>query len=97
MLAGECRNHQGKDSENEIKEASDLFLKYSKDKNSKNIKGALLCASKCLLSLSEFDKAKDTYQKAKTMIQTSVQVTRPIVIIDDSKAIAMKLKTYAEK
>jgi len=97
MLAGECRNHQGKDSENEIKEASDLFLKYSKDKNSKNIKGALLCASKCLLSLGEFDKAKDTYQKAKTMIQTSVQVTRPIVIIDDSKAIVMKLKTYAEK
>ena len=97
MLAGECRTRQGKDSENEIKEASDLFLKYSKDKNSTNVKGALLCASKCLLSLGEFDKAKDTYQKAKTMIQTSVQVTRPIIIIDDSKAIAMKLKTYAEK
>ncbi len=88
---------QGKDSENEIKEASDLFLKYSNDKNSKNVKGALLCASKCLLSLGEFDKAKDTYQKAKTIAQTSIQITRPIVIIDDSKAIAMKLKTYAEK
>ena len=97
MLASECRSRQGKDSESEIKEASDLFLKYSKDKNSRNIKGALLCASKCLLSLGEFDKAKETYQKAKTIIQTSVQVTRPIVIIDDSKAIAMKLKTYAEK
>lgn len=97
MLAGECKTRQGKDSENEIKEASDLFLKYSKAKNSKNIKGALLCASKCLLSLGEFDKAKDTYQKAKGIIQTSIQVTRPVVIIDDSKAIAMKLKTYAEK
>ena len=97
MLAGECRTRQGKDSENEIKEASDLFLKYSNEKNSTNVKGALLCASKCLLSLGEFDKAKDTYQKAKTIIQSSIQVTRPIVIIDDSKAIAMKLKTYAEK
>ena len=97
MLAGECRTRQGKDSENEIKEASNLFLKYSNLKNSKNIKGALLCASKCLLSLGEFDKAKDTYQKAKGMIQTTIQVTRPIVIIDDSKAIAMKLKTYVEK
>jgi CheY-like chemotaxis protein len=97
MLAGECKTRQGKDSENEIKEASDLFLKYSKAKNSKNIKGALLCASKCLLSLGEFDKAKDTYQKAKGIIHTSIQVTRPVVIIDDSKAIAMKLKTYAEK
>ena len=97
MLASECKTRQGKESENEIKEASELFLKYSNGKNSTNVKGALLCASKCLLSLGEFDKAKDTYQKAKTMIQTFVQVTRPIVIIDDSKAIAMKLKTYAEK
>ncbi|MCV0401998.1 MAG: response regulator [Nitrosopumilus sp.] len=97
MLAGECKSRQGKNSENEIKEASDLFLKYSIAKNSTNVKGALLCASKCLLSLGEFDKAKDAYQKAKGMIQTSVEVTRPIVIIDDSKAIAMKLKTYVEK
>ena len=97
MLAAECKSRQGKDSENEIKEAGDLFLKYSKSKNSSNIKGALLCASKCFLSLGEFDKAKDAYQKAKTISPTSVQVTRPIVIIDDSKAIAMKLKNYSEK
>jgi len=50
ILAGECRDQQRKDSKNEIKEASNLFLKYSKDKNSKNIQGALLCASKCLLN-----------------------------------------------
>ncbi|MGY5143784.1 MAG: response regulator [Candidatus Nitrosopumilus sp. bin_32a] len=97
MLANECKTRQGKISEHEIKEASDLFLKYSNAKNSTNVKGALLCASKCLLSLGEFDKAKDAYQKAKSMIQTSIQITRPIVIIDDSKAIAMKLQTYAEK
>lgn len=97
MLANECKTRQGKISEHEIKEASDLFLKYSNAKNSTNVKGALLCASKCLLSLGEFDKAKDAYQKAKSMIQTSIQVTRPIVIVDDSKAIAMKLQTYAEK
>lgn len=97
MLAGECKTRQGKNSENEIKEAGDLFLKYSKVKNSKNVKGALLCASKCLLSLGEFDKAKDAYQNAKNIIQTSIQVTRPIMIIDDSEAIAIKLKTYVEK
>jgi CheY-like chemotaxis protein len=97
MLAGECKSRQGKTSENEIKEAGDLFLKYSKVKNSRNVKGALLCASKCLLSLGEFDKAKDAYQTAKSIVQTPIQVTRPIVIIDDSEAIAMKLKTYVEK
>lgn len=97
MLAGECKTHQGKSSENEIKEAGDLFLKYSNVKNSRNIKGALLCASKCLLSLGEFDKAKDAYQKAKRITQTPIQVTRPVVIIDDSEAITMKLKTFVEK
>jgi len=97
MLANECKTRQGKVSENEIREASDLFLKYSNAKNSTNVRGALLCASKCLLSLGEFDKAKVVYQKAKSMIQSSVPVPRPIVIIDDSKAIAMKLQTYAKK
>ncbi|HEY5735265.1 MAG TPA: response regulator [Nitrosopumilus sp.] len=97
MLAGECKTRQGKPSENEIKEAGDLFLKYSNAKNSTNVKSALLCASKCLLSLGDFDKAKETYQKAKNIILTPIQVTRPIVIIEDSAAISMKLKTYAEK
>ena len=97
MLAAECKTRQGKESENEIKEAGNLFLKYSNSKNPKNVKGALLCASKCFLSLGEFDKAKDAYQKAKIIIQSTIQVTRPIVIIDDSKAIAMKLQNYVEK
>ena len=97
MLAAECKTRQGKESENEIKEAGNLFLKYSNSKNPKNVKGALLCASKCFLSLGEFDKAKDAYQKAKIIIQSTIQVTRPIVIIDDSQAVAMKLQNYVEK
>jgi len=97
MLAAECKKRQDKESKNEIKEAGDLFLKYSNSKNSKNVKGALLCASKCFLSLGEFDKAKNTYQKAKRIFAQTIQVTRPIVIIDDSKAIAMKLQNYVEK
>ena len=97
MLAAECKTRQGKESENEIKEAGNLFLKYSNSKNSKNVKGALLCASKCFLSLGEFDKAKDAYQKAKIITQSTIQVTRSIVIIDDSKAIVMKLQNYVKK
>ena len=97
MLAGECKSRQGKDSENEIREAGDLFLKYSNMKNSKNVKGALLCASKCFLNLGEFNKAKTAYQKAKNIFSPSISVTRPVVIIDDSKAIAIKLQNYVEK
>ena len=97
MLAAECKSRQGKESENEIKEAGDLFLKYANSKNSQNIRSALLCASKCFLSLGEFDKAKETYQKAKTILSSTVEVTRPIVIVDDSKAIAIKLQNYVDE
>jgi CheY-like chemotaxis protein len=97
MLASECKTRQGKESKDEIAQAANLFLTYSKNKNSKNIQGALLCASKCFLSLGEYDKAKTSYQKAKTFFPSTVENSRPIVIIDDSKAIAMKLQIYIEK
>ena len=57
----------------------------------------MLCASKCFLSLGEFDKAKDAFKKQKSIIPSTVNVVRPVVIIDDSKAIAMKLQNYVEK
>jgi len=96
MLAAECKTRHGKESKNEIIQAGDLFLKYSK-KNLPNVKGALLCASKCFLRLGEFDKAKTTYQKAKSIVLSSIPIIRPLVIIDDSEAISMKLKTFVEK
>ena len=97
MLAAECKTRQGKESKDEIEQAGNLFLQYSKTKNSKNIQGALFCASKCFLSLGEYDKAKISYQKAKTIISSTIEISRPIVIIDDSKAIAMKLQNYVQK
>jgi len=97
MLAAECKTRQGKESREEIEKSCKLFLEYSEIKNSNNIQGALLCASKCLLSLGEYDKAKISYQKAKTMLSSTIEVYRPVVIIDDSKAISMKLKNYVEK
>lgn len=97
MLAAECKTRQGKESKDEIEQAGNLFLQYSKNKDSKNIQGALLCASKCFLSLGEYDKAKISYQKAKTMFSSIIEIFRPVVIIDDSKAVAMKLKNYVEK
>ncbi|MFB5622814.1 MAG: response regulator [Nitrosarchaeum sp.] len=97
MLASECKTRQGKDSKDEIEQAANLFLKYSKDKNSKNIRSALLCASKCFLSLGKFDKAKSIYQKSKTITSLTIENSRPIIIIDDSKAISLKLKSYVEK
>ena len=49
------------------------------------------------MSLGEYDKAKISYQKAKSILSSTIEISRPIVIIDDSKAIAMKLQNYVEK
>lgn len=97
MLAAKCKSKHGKESKDEINQAGDLFLKYSKSKNVSNVRGALLCASKCFLILGEFDKAKEAYQHAKSIVSTTLESTRPVVIIDDSKAIAFKLQSYVEK
>ncbi len=97
MLAAECKERQGKESKEEIGAAGKLFLKYGESKKSLNAKGALLCASKCFLQIGDFDEAKEAYEKAKKIKSQKVEFRRPIVIIDDSKAISLKLKTYVEK
>lgn len=97
MLAAECKKRQGKESKEEIEEAGKLFLKYGESKKSLNTKGALLCASKCFLKIGDFDEAKKAYEKAKKTKSQKVEFMRPVVIIDDSKAISLKLKTYVEK
>ncbi len=81
MLAAECKTRQGKESKDEIETAGNLFMQYSKTKNSKNIQGTLFCASKCFLILDEYDKAKISYQKAKTILSSTIDIFRPIVKI----------------
>ena len=97
MLAAECKQRQGKESKDEIESAGTLFLKYGESKTYTNTKGALLCASKCFLKIGNFDAAKDAYEKAKRTKSQIISFMRPIVIIDDSKAVTLKLKTYVEK
>lgn len=97
MLAAECKTKQGKDAKEEFEKAGELFLKHGKSKNIPNARGALLCASKCFLKLNEFKKAKNAYQTAISIPIQEYQITRPVVIIDDSKAIAKKLEIYVSK
>ena len=97
VLAGECKNRQGKENNDEILEAGKLFLSSAKKDKTYSAKGGYLCASKCFLKVGKYDDAKDAFNKSKEFVLSSVSVTRPIVIIDDSKAISMKLQNYVEK
>ncbi len=97
VLAGECRSRQGKDNEDEILEAGKLFLNFAKKDKSYQAKGAYLCASKCFLKAGKYDDAKNAFSKSKEITSTYVSVQRPVVIIDDSKAILIKWKNYLQK
>lgn len=97
ILAGECKKRQGKETSDEILEAGKLFLASAKKDKSYSAKGGYLCASKCFLKIGKYDDAKSAFNKSKEFVLSSVSLTRPIIIIDDSKAITMKLKNYVEK
>lgn len=96
LLAGECKTKQGKENNNELLEAGKLFLDFGKKDSSYKAKGAFLCASKCFLKAGEYDDAKKYFDKAKEFHSTSIDVSRPIVIVEDSKAIVLKLQNYLD-
>lgn len=96
LLASECKKRQNKDNQHEFTEAANLFLKNSS--HSPNPKSALLCASQCFVKAGDFDNAKQALEKSKKIIHTQDKIQpRPVVIIDDSTTISLKLKGYSEK
>jgi CheY-like chemotaxis protein len=96
LLAGECKTKQGKENDAEILEAGKLFLEFGKKDKSYKAKGAYLCASKCFLKAGEYDEAKRAFDQAKEFHTPSIDISRPIVIIEDSKSIVLKLQNYLD-
>ena len=94
LLAGECKTKQGKENNNELLEAGKLFSDFGDKSNDFNSKGAYLCASKCFLKAGEYNGAKKFFDKAKEIHAPSLDISRPIVIVEDSKAVVLKLQNY---
>jgi CheY-like chemotaxis protein len=97
MLAAECKLRQNKDNREETLEAGKLFLNYAKKENDYNIKSAYLCAAKCFLKSGNYDEAKKAFEKSKTLQAPNNDVVRPVVIVDDSKSVIIKLENYLKK
>lgn len=94
ILASECRNRQSKDHAAESIEAGKLFIGYAKSKNDYTAKSAFLCAAKCFLKAGRYDSAKEAFEKSKEFAITNTDESRPIVIVDDSKAIVLKIEGH---
>ena len=97
VLAGECKLRQGKDNGDESLEAGKLFLNFAKKEDNYKVKSAYLCASKCFLKGGNYNDAKKAYQSSQKLVAPSTEIVRPIVIVDDSESIVIKLENYLKK
>jgi len=97
VLAGECKSRQNKDNRNEALQAGKLFLNFAKKENSYNVKSAYLCAAKCFLKSGNYNEAKKAFQESKKLHAPLTETSRPVVIVDDSKSMIIKLENYLKK
>jgi CheY-like chemotaxis protein len=95
VLASECKDRQNKDNSPEYAKAAKMFSEYAKKKKDYLAKSAYLCAAKCYLKASMYAEAKESFESSKkfVIVESSLD-QRPIVVIDDSKAIVMKIESH---
>ena len=96
ILASQCKTSQGKDGKEELVEASKLYLKLAK-KDKFNPSYAYQCAAKCLLKVGQYEEAMKAFEEAKKHIRHIVEEKRPVVIVDDSPAITLRIRNYLQQ
>ena len=96
MLAAESKIQQGKDGYDEFLQAGKTYLRIAEKAKSIDAKNAYLCASKCFLRIGQYEVAKNAFEKSKKFISKTIEKKRSIVVVDDSKAVIMKLRRYLE-
>ena len=97
MLAAECKIQQGKDGYEELLSAGKLYLELAKTEKSYNAKLAYVCAARCFLRIGQYEVARNSFDKSKQFVVKASDEKRPVVIVDDSPAIIMKLTNYLKK
>lgn len=96
ILASQCKTKQGKDGKDELLEAAKLYRNLAK-KNSLNPSYAYQCAARCFLKLGQYKEAMKSFEEAKKHVLNIVKEKRPIVVVDDSPAVTLRLKNYLQQ
>ncbi len=97
ILAAECKIQQGKDSYDEILNAGKSYLELAKAEKSQKARIAYLCAARCYLRIGQYEVARNAFDKSKQFVVKVSEEKRPVIIVDDSPAITMKLTNYLKK
>ncbi len=100
MLAGRSKLQAEKNAREEFEKAATAYLEIAnriKDTSPSNARMAYRCAAKCFLRAELYDRAKDVQHLADSVKKISGsedQIKQPIMIVDDSKVVTLKLKNY---
>jgi CheY-like chemotaxis protein len=97
LLAAECKTLQGKDRNDELLQAAKFYEKVAKKEKPSAAKYAYFCAAKCFLRIGQYDDAMAAFEKAKKYVHHIIEEKKPIVVVDDSPAITLKLNDYLQK
>ncbi len=96
LLASKCKTKQNKDGKDDLLEAAKLYLKLAKN-DPKNPSYAYQCAAKCFLKVGQYDQATKALEESKKYIRNKTEEKRPIVVVDDSPAVTLRLKSYLQQ
>lgn len=96
LLASECKSKQGKDAREEYEMAGKYYMRIAKKNNSES-PYAYQCAAKCFLKAGQVDLAMKVSEEAKKFVPRVVEERRTMVVVDDSPAITLRLKSYLEQ
>ena len=96
ILASECKVRLGKDGKDELLEAAKFYRNLAKkDKASANY--AYYCASRCFLKAGHYEDAMKSLDLAKKHTPNILDETRPVIVVDDSPAITLRIKNFLEQ
>jgi len=100
LLAGRCKLQANKAAKEEFEKAAKIYLEIANqmEHNSPmDARAAYRCAAKCFLRAQLYDMAEEASRSADSIKQVrdvAGEIKQPIMIIDDSKVVTLKLKKY---
>ena len=95
ILASQCKTKQGKDGKEDLLDAAKFYLKIAK--NPSNSHYAYQCAARCFLKTGQYEDAMKAFEEAKKHIPKFTEGKRPIVVVDDSPAIVLRIKNFLQQ
>ncbi|MGQ0376269.1 MAG: response regulator [Nitrososphaerota archaeon] len=95
FLAAECKKLEGKDNRDEFIEAAKQYLRLAENSGNES-KSAFLCAAKCFVKAGHYDDAKKSLENSRKASISEIEIDSIVFVIEDSKAMALKIKSILE-